>query len=131
MKKTTVYIIEKEANLANLIKYKLLSHKVNQVNLFPNIAECLHFMQKKSADFLIIDTTNLEYTVPDILKVFLRMFPGIKLLFLSPVAEDSLAEQLIADGATDYIYKSGQSEEWICELVKNIQFLVREKSRVY
>jgi len=130
MKRTTVFIIEKEAPVANLIRYHLLSHQAKQVQVFPTVAECLYFMQKKSiSDFLIADLAHSEINASGFLKTILQSFPGVKILFLSPFTDDSLVTQLMEDGATDYIYKSGRMEDWIHELIKNMEFLIREKSR--
>lgn len=130
MKRTTVFIIEKEAPVANLIRYHLLSHQAKHVQVFPTPAECLYFMQKKSMpDFLIADLAHPEITGPGFLKAVLQSFPGVRILFLSPFTDDSLVTPLMEDGATDYIYKSGRMEDWILELVKNMEFLIREKSQ--
>jgi DNA-binding NarL/FixJ family response regulator len=108
----------------------LLSHQAKHVQVFPTPAECLYFMQKKSIpDFLIADLEHPEINGPGFLKSVLQSFPGIRTLFLSPFTDDSLVTQLMEDGATDYIYKSGRREEWIHELVKNMEFLIREKSQ--
>ena len=105
MKRTTVFIIEKEAPIANLIRYHLLSHQAKHVQVFPSVTECLYFMRKKSIpDFLIADLAHPEINAP-------------------------IATQLLKEGATDYIYKSGRMEDWIHELVKDMEFLIREKTR--
>ena len=130
MKRTTVFIIEKEAPIANLIRYHLLSHQAKHVQVFPSVTECLYFMRKKSIpDFLIADLAHPEINAPIFLKTILQSFQGVKILFLSPFMDDFLATQLMEEGATDYIYKSGRMEDWIHELVKNMEFLIREKSR--
>ena len=130
MKKTTVFIIEEEAPIANLIRYHLLSHQARYVQVFPNVTECLYFMRKKSKpDFLIADLAYPEINAPVFLKSILQSFPGVKILLLSPFNDDSFATQLLQEGATDYICKSGRMEDWIHELVKNMEFLIREKSR--
>jgi DNA-binding NarL/FixJ family response regulator len=130
MKRTTVFIIEKEASVANLIRYHLLSHQAKHVQVFPTPAECLYFMHKKSIpDFLIADLAHPEISAPGFLKSVFQSFPGVRILFLSPFTDDSLVTQLMEDGATDYIFKSGRMEDWIHELVKNLEFLIKEKSQ--
>jgi DNA-binding NarL/FixJ family response regulator len=130
MKRITVFIIEKEAPVANLIRYHLASHQAKQVQVFPSVAECLYFMQKKSIpDFLIADLAHPEINARGFLKTMMQSFPGVRILFLSPFTDDSLVSQLMEEGATDYIYTSGRMEDWIHELMKNMEFLIREKSR--
>jgi DNA-binding NarL/FixJ family response regulator len=130
MKRTTVFIIEKEAPVANLIRYHLLSRQVKHVQVFPSPAECLYFMHKKSIpDFLIANVAHPEINASALLKTVLQSFPGVKILFLSPFSDDSLVSKLMEEGATDYIYKSERTENWIHELVMNMEFLLREKSQ--
>jgi DNA-binding NarL/FixJ family response regulator len=128
MKRTTVFIIEKEAPVANLIRYQLLSRQAKHVQVFPSVPECLYFMQKKSTpDYLIADLDHPEILATGFLSTILQSFPGVRVLFLSSFTDDSLAKQLLEAGATDCIYKSGRMEDWIMELVKNTEFLIREK----
>jgi DNA-binding NarL/FixJ family response regulator len=130
VKRTTIFIIEKEAPVANLIRYYLLSHQAKHVQVFPTPAECLYFMHKKSIpDFLIANVSHPEINATGFLKSVLQFFPGVKILFLSPFTDDSLVTRLMEEGATDYIYKSDRMEDWIHELVMNMEFLLREKSR--
>jgi DNA-binding NarL/FixJ family response regulator len=130
MKRTTVFIIEKDAPLANLVRYHLLSKQAKHVQVFPTVTECFYFMHKKSIpDFLIADLDHPEINAIGFLKTVRQSFPGVRVLFLSPFTDDSLVSQLMEDGATDYIYKSDRMEDWIRELVKNMEFLIREKSR--
>jgi DNA-binding response OmpR family regulator len=131
MKRITVFIIEKEASVANLIRYHLLSHQARHVQVFPTPEECLYYMHKKSIpDFLIADLAHPEIRALSFLNTVLHSFQGIKILFLSPYTDDTLVTQLMEGGATDYIFKSAHMEDWIHELVKNMEFLVREKSKV-
>jgi DNA-binding response OmpR family regulator len=130
MKRTTVFIIEKEASIANLIRYHLLSQRVKHVQVFPTPAECLYFMHKKSIpDFLIADLTQPEINAYGLLNAVKQSFHGVKILFLSPFTDDLLVKKLMENGATDYIFKSGRTEDWIHELLKNIEFLIRENIR--
>lgn len=131
MKRATVFIIEKDGPVANLIRYQLLSHSARHVQVFPTQDECMYFMHKKSIpDFLITDLNSSETDAADFLKGVLHSFPGVKIIFLSGNTDSSLVNNLMAEGATDYIYKSDRKEVWIHELIKNVDFLVREKTRV-
>jgi DNA-binding NtrC family response regulator len=129
MKRTTVFIIEKDTPVANLIRYQLLSQQAKHVEVFPTLAECLHFMQKRSIpDFLIADLAHLEIKASVFLKTVMQLFPGVKVLFLSPFTDLNAASQLMEEGASDYICTSGRMEHWIRELGKNMEFLIREKT---
>ena len=132
MKRKTIFIIEKEAPVANLIRYHLLTqHQARHVQVFPTPEKCLYFMHKKSIpDFLIADLDHPETHALGFLETVMQSFPGIKILFLSPNTDDTLVRRLMEEGATDYIFKSAWMENWIRELVKNMKFLVREKNKV-
>jgi DNA-binding NarL/FixJ family response regulator len=127
MKRKIVFILEKETSVANLIRYQMLSHQVKQVQVFPSVSECLYFMEKKTVpDFLIADLGNPDINASDFLKSTRSAFPGLRVLFLSPHADDSLINRLMEEGASDCINTSGRMEDWIRELVKNMEFLNRE-----
>jgi DNA-binding NarL/FixJ family response regulator len=124
MKKTSIFIIEKETALANLIRYRLMAHQVSQVRVFPAISECLSFMQKQSVPDLIVADLDLpDCNGSTFLKTVKRLFPGVRVVFLSPFTDDILLSQLMAEGASDYIFKSEQREAWIHELMKNLEYL--------
>ena len=130
MKRTTVFIIEKDGPVANLIRYQLLSHSSKHVQVFPTPSECLYFMHKKSIpDYLIADLAHPDIHASAFLKDVLQSFPGVKVLFLSPYTDSSLVNRLMEEGASDYIYKSERTEVWIHELIKNMEFLVKQKIR--
>jgi FixJ family two-component response regulator len=130
MKNTTAFIIEKETPVANMIRYHLLARQVKQVQIFPSVSECLYYLRKRSVpDFLIADLGHPEIDAESFLNTVLQSCPGIRVLFLSPFTDDTLVAHLMEKGATDYIQKSGKMEVWIPELIKNMEFLLREKSR--
>jgi DNA-binding NarL/FixJ family response regulator len=127
MKKTSVFIIEKEPATGNLIKYHLLSHQVRQVQVFPNLAECLYHMLKRSVpEFLIVDLSSPDINGFNLLNAIKNSFPAVRVIFLSSVSDESLIKQLIEEGASDFIFRSAYKEEWVGELIKNLEYLVRE-----
>jgi DNA-binding NtrC family response regulator len=128
MKSTAVFIIEKEQNVANLIRYNLIARQAKQVQVFACVTECMYFMEKKSTpDFLIVDVAHPEINPPAFLKYILHSFPKVKVLFISSQCDQMTVSQLIEEGATDYICKSARMEDWIHELIKNMEFLIRKK----
>ena len=130
MKRTSVFIIEKESATGNLIKYHLLSNQVKQVQVFPTIAECLYHMLKRTIpDFLVVDLTSPEINGFNFLNTVKSSFPGINVIFLSPFSDESMIAQLMTEGASDIIFRTDHKEEWIGELIKNIEYLLREKVR--
>ena len=127
MKSTTVFIIEREPNVANLIRYQLMSRQAKQVQVFSNVSECMYVLEKKSTpDFLVVDLDHPQINAPSFLKYILHSFPKVKVLFISPHTENPIGSLLIEEGATDFICKTGRLEDWIHELIKNMEFLIRE-----
>ena len=130
MKKTTVFIIEKETGIANLIRYNLLCRQTKHVQIFANVSECFYVMEKKETpDFIIVDLSHPQINPSAFLNYVLHSFPKVRVLFIAPEAGCPQGAQLIEDGASDFICKSGPMEEWIQELTKNIEFLISEKIR--
>jgi two-component system, CitB family, response regulator DctR len=130
MKRTSVFIIEKDPSVANLVRYQLLSRQANQVQIFPNLGECLYFATRKFVpDFVIADLDQPELQSPDFLKTLREACPETGILLLSSTPDDLLAGRLLEEGATDYIVKTERTEEWMTELTKNIGFLAKEKSK--
>lgn len=127
MKSTTVFIIEREPNVANLIRYQLMSRQAKQVQVFSNVSECMYVLEKKSTpDFLVVDLDHPQINAHSFLKYILHSFPKVEVLFISPHTENPIGSLLIEEGATDFICKTGRLEDWIHELIKNMEFLIRE-----
>ena len=130
MKETSIFIIEKETTLANLISYRLMARQISQVQVFPAISECLSFMQKRSVpDFIVADLDLPDCNGNTFLKTVKSLYPGVRVVFLSPFTDDILLSQLMEEGASDYIFKSEQREAWIHELIKNLEYLSRVSIR--
>lgn len=130
MKRTSIFIIEKDIAIANLIRYKLMAHQVSQVQVFPSITECLYFIQKRSVpDFIIADLDTPEINGSTFLKAVKSLYPRVRIVFLTPYSDEMLLSQLLEEGASDYIFKSEQQEAWIHELVKNLEYLSRTATR--
>jgi DNA-binding NarL/FixJ family response regulator len=130
MKVSSVFIIGKDVAVANLIRYSLVTRQAGQVQVFPNVEECLHFMDKRQApDFIVADLDHPDLNASTFLEHVKTAFPRVRVVFLSPVSDDLLLSKLLEEGATDCICKSAQREEWIRELVKNLEYLTRISSR--
>jgi len=59
-----------------------------------------------------------------------KISPSTQVVFFSAIDDPILAMQLIDSGASDYIMKTGKLDYGIKDLVKNIEFLHREKMRI-
>jgi DNA-binding NarL/FixJ family response regulator len=86
--------------------------------------------KKEHPDFIIVDLSHPEINPSAFLRYVLHSFPKVRVLFISPHAGYPHGPQLIEDGASDFICKTGPMEEWIHELIKNMEFLIREKIRM-
>jgi DNA-binding NarL/FixJ family response regulator len=126
MKKACIFILVKDTALANLIRYNLVTHQARQVQVFPSIAECFGFMQKRPApDFVVADLDLPGMDGTGFLENIHQINDHVKVVFLSPFPDDLLLTSLMDAGAADYIYKSARREDWIHELVKNLDYLTR------
>ena len=56
-----------------------------------------------------------------------QLTPSTQVVFFSAFDDPILAMQLIDSGASDYIMKTSKLDYGIKDLVKNIEFLQREK----
>ncbi|MCX6245502.1 MAG: response regulator [Bacteroidetes bacterium] len=126
MRRVSFFILERETALANLIRYRLMMQQAEHVQVFPALSECLYFMQKHFVpDFIIADLDLPEMNGSRFLTTVKELSNRIQVVFLSAHPDDVLLSQLMEEGASDYIFKSAQREEWIRELMKNLEYLSR------
>lgn len=126
MKDPVIFIIDTNPVHGNMVKYKMTAMKLTNVWLFNSVEECLYRLRKQQPDFLISEYTLGSYRGEDLLRMARKISPQTSILFFSSVEDAGLAEKLLADGARDYIVKSGRLEESITELIRNLEFLYSE-----
>lgn len=126
-----IYVLEKNAIHNSLIKYHLNVNRFLNVQSFSSVNECLYRLQKGPLpDFLITEYETGDHNGFDLLRKVKSLSPGSKVIFFSAYDDPILAVRLLEAGATDYISKTGRLEIGIKELIKNLEFLIREENLV-
>lgn len=129
MKSGLIFIVDKNPIHSSLLKYHLTIQRFSNVQLYHSAEECLYRLRKHVIpDFLITEYDLADHNGFDFLRMVKKINPSIQVLFFSAVDDPVLAVQLIDSGATDYIMKTGKLDYGISTLVKNIDFLQREKA---
>jgi DNA-binding NarL/FixJ family response regulator len=98
--------------------------------LFPNQGECLYSLQRNIIpDFIITDTSMMGMPDLQFLKSIKADHPAITVIFFSENEDVSHISALLDAGATDYILRVGDKQNWIHELISNLQYLIKEEIR--
>jgi len=126
MAEPAIFIVDTNPVHGNLVKYQLTANRYTNVWLFTSVEECLYRLRKQSPDFLITEYHLGTYSGKDLLRMTLKISPATRVLFFTSVEDSTLAESLLAEGARDFIVKSGRLESSVSELVRNIEFLRSE-----
>jgi DNA-binding NarL/FixJ family response regulator len=126
MKDPVIFIVDTNLVHGNLIKYQMSARKFNNVWLFTSVEECLYRIRKQPPDFLITEYALGNYRGTDLLRMTRKISPKTSVLFFTSVEDAGLAKALLAEGARDYIVKSGRLESSIAELIRNMEFLFSE-----
>ncbi len=130
-KSPLVFVVDRNPIHNSLIKYHLNVNRFFNVHTFPSGSECLYKLGKQVIpDFIITDYDNGEMPGTEFLKKVLEISPGVRVVFFSSYDDPILAVRLLDSGATDYIVKTNRLDIGIRELIKNIQFLMKEEVRL-
>lgn len=126
MKDPVIFIVDTDPVHGNMVKYQLSARKFNSVWLFTSVEECLYRLRKQTPDFLIAEYALGSYRGEDLLRMAAKISPRTSVLFFTSLEDSGLAERLLAEGAKDYIVKTGRIESSIAELIRNMEFLHSE-----
>jgi two-component system, NtrC family, response regulator AtoC len=127
-KSTAIYVLERNPIHNSLIKYHLNVNRFLNVQTFTSGNECLYRLQKgPQPDFLITEYETGDHNGFDFMRKVKLHAPGSRIIFFSSYDDPILAVRLLDAGATDYISKTGKLDIGIKELIKNLEFLIREE----
>jgi DNA-binding response OmpR family regulator len=126
MKDPVIFIVDTNPVHGNMVKYQLSARKFSSVWLFTSVEECLYRIRKQSPDFLITEYDLGNYRGEDLLRMASKISPLTSVLFFTSFEDPAIAERLLAEGAKDYIVKTGRIEPSIAELIRNMEFLHSE-----
>ena len=127
MQTPRIFIVDRNPIHNSLIKYHLNINKLSQIQTFPNGQECLYRLQKNTVpDIIITDYDIGNYTGFDFLRKITDMFPEVRVVYFSSLADPVLAMKLLESGASDFIVKTSKLENGISELLKNLKYILKE-----
>ena len=87
----------------------------------------MYRLEKDSApDIIITDYDIGNYTGFDFLRKIMDMFPEVRVIYFSSLADPILAVKLLEAGASDFIVKTSKLETGISELLKNLKYILKE-----
>jgi DNA-binding NarL/FixJ family response regulator len=126
MRDLVIYIVDSHTHHGNLLMYRLKSRKFPVVKVFPTPEECLYTIRKgQLPDFLISETTHNTIGSIEFCRLVKNLSPNTRIIFFSSSEDENQAFQLLANGATDFISKTGDLEFSTAELVKNLEYLYK------
>jgi DNA-binding response OmpR family regulator len=129
MKSPAIFVIDNNPIHRSLIKYHLNINKFENVHAFQSLDECLYRLQKKVIpDFIISDHDPAHHLDHTLVARVEKISALPRIVFFASSDDPILAINLLESGATDYIVKTSRLDYGINELIKNIKYLVREKS---
>ena len=127
MQTSRIFIVDRNPIHNSLIKYHLDINKIGQVSNFPNGQECLYRLEKNTLpDVIITDYDIGNYTGFDFLRKVRDMYPEIRVVYFSSLADPVLAMKLLEAGASDFLVKTSKLENGISELLKNLKYILKE-----
>jgi len=131
MKSSLIFIVDKNPVHSSLLKYHLTIQRYSNVQLYHSAEECLYRLRKNVVpNFVVTEFDLADHNGFDFLRMVKKISPSTQVVFFSAIDDPILAMQLIDSGASDYIMKTGKLDYGIKDLVKNIEFLHREKMRI-
>ena len=127
MKKSVIFVVDKNPIHRNLIRYNLESNKCTNVQTFPSGEECMFRLLKKIRPaFLITSFFTGQLTGFEFLHSVLEISPATRVIFFDTFEEPALAAALLKAGACDYVEKTRDPDTGIAELLKKVRYLARE-----
>ena len=129
MKSPVVFVVDKNPLHRNLIKYHLNINKFVNVHAFQTSDECLYRLRKNMVpDFLITDYDPMGHIGFDFIEQIKEVSLSIQIIVFSSSDNPILAMKLLDAGVSDFIVKTGKLDIGIKELIKNVKYLIKEKT---
>ena len=129
MKNSLIFVVDKNPIHRNMVRFYLESKKWSNVESFPSGEECLYRLKRAPhPDFIITSFFTGNHSGFDLLKNIHHMAASARVVFFDTFEDHNLPEKLLEAGACDCILKTQTPEAGISELLKNIDFLAREKA---
>jgi len=90
----------------------------------------LYRLEKNTIPEVIVTDYDIgNYTGFDFLGKLRDLFPEVRVIYFSSLADPVLAMKLLEAGASDFIVKTSKLEVGISELLKNLRFMLKEANQ--
>lgn len=124
MQPCNIFILDKNPVHRNMIRYRLISEGFRQVSVFPSVSEFNYQLEKGCLpDFLIVDCQSLIPGQVSFVEMVLEVSPDTKIILFTDIEEQDFANELLENGATDYILKNGANVHGMKELILNLKYM--------
>lgn len=129
MKEPVIFILDNNPIHRSLLKYHLNINNFISVHAFQSADECLYRLQKNMIPDFVITDYDPQHKLDHTLIARIEKSSTLpKIIFFASSDDPILAINLLDSGATDYIVKTSRLDYGINELIKNIKYLIQEKS---
>lgn len=124
-----IYILDRNSLHSNFLKFQLALKKFNRVMVFHSVEECIYRLRKQAApDYLITEFDLGDYNGLEFLRMAQKLAPQTSVIFFSSMDDEVMANQVLSEGAMDYIVKRSSLDSGVKELIRNLQFIHSEKA---
>ncbi len=124
MQPCNIFILDKNPVHRNMVRYRLISEGFRHVSVFPSVAE-FHYQVEKGCvpNFLIVDCHSIVPDQISFVEMVLKASPDTKIILFTDIEDQNLANEILENGATDYILKNGANLQGIKELILNLKYM--------
>ena len=124
MQPCNIFILDKNPVHRNMIRYRLISEGFRQVSVLPSVAEFNYQVEKGCfPNFLIVDCQSIIPGQISFVEMVLKASPDTKIILFTDIEDQNFANELLENGATDYILKNGANLQGLKELILNLKYM--------
>jgi CheY-like chemotaxis protein len=125
-----IFVVDKNPIHRNLLKFRIETARLADVQAFPSGEECLHRLRRHvHPDFLITSFFTGELNGFEFLRHVQEISPSIEVIFFDVFEDQQVAEMLIEAGACDYVAKTRDPDAGIAGLLKNLRYILPKHLR--
>ncbi len=130
-KRTTILLIEDSPSDARLIKESLrdVSHERFTVIVAPTLAKGLHKLEQDAIDAILLDLALPDSHGIDTFRAIVQHAPTIPVVILTVTVDEALREEVVQEGAQDYIPKVVLGYEMAPAMITHIIRYAIERKR--
>ena len=127
MNDSIILVVEDDLSYADLVQFQLTTIGCSAINIIAvqSVAEVLEVKEELEPDVILLDLNILDSSGIQTYDQVSSIFPEASLIVLSGMDDQSIALEIVAKGAQDYILKSDVKPQI---LEKTINYAVLRKS---